>query len=417
MTAEVKTIHLQASAVSAVSSPLPAPIPPRPAPVLQVAPPVGQARPAPSVSAPVARTGRARRILRPLGSFGLFVGLPAAAAAFYLWEHAQDRYVTSFSFSVRSEQAAGAAGGMAAMMGAGAPSDSGIVADFETSREMLERLEARGLDLVGMYSAPHARDPLFSLRPGAAAEDLEAYWRRVVRVDRDPQTGIVAVKVEAFDPGQSLGVAQAMLDESDKLVEGLSERSRADMTRASAAELERARERLEQSRERLTRFRIENQVVDPAAEMQGRARVLDELRGQLAAALVARANIEAGTGSHDVRLRQADVNISSLRAAIAEEQAGVGQARGHAEVTAGYERLAAEMRMNEEAVRAASSRHDMALQEAARRGAWLVAHVEPHPAERSVVPDRPLWMGFILLSLTVSWLIGGLVRSALRDQQ
>lgn len=416
MGAEVKTMHLESMAAARVAAPRPV----TPVPVA-VPPPAGRARPSPGplVLPPVRRASRGRRALGRLGSFAALVGLPALLSGWYLWNNAQDRYVTTFSFSVRSEQPASPAGGMAAMMGAGgASSDAGIVADFESSREMLERLEARGLDLVSIYSAPHAIDPVFALKPDAAVEDLEAYWQRAVKVDRDPQTGIVGVKVWAFDRQQSLDIARAMLAESDALVEDLSEQAKADVTRASAAELERARIRLEQSREALNAFRIDNRVLDPVAEMQGRARVLDELRGQLAAALVARANIEAGTGNSDIRLRQADVNISNLRKAISDEQEQVGGPDGgYAAIASGYERLSAEVRMNEEALHAASTRHDMALQDAARRAAWLVAHVAPHSAERSTVPDRPLWMAFILGILTVGWLIGGLVRAALKDQQ
>lgn len=392
--------------------------PQRPAPVPAAAQaPQPAAAPVPVAVEPFAPP--ARRRFRGALSFLGAVALPVALCAGYLWGFAADRYETGFSFSVRSpsEQPAQASA-MAAMMGGGggASSDAGVLADFITSREMASRLIQRGVDLPVMFSATADRDPVFSLRHPDDPEEVAAYWERAVSAERDPQTGIVRVSVEAFSPKDALVIAQAAMEESRKLVDELSAQSKADLMRSSEAEVARAEAEREEARKALTEFRVRNAIVDPETSLAGRVATLDELRAALDKETLARADIAAGSRSNDPRLAQADVRLDNLRALIAERTAEFGDDAGYARLASEYEDLQARAEFADITLRNAMTVRDAARKEADTRAAYLTAHVLPHEPGSAGAPDRWVLTGIAAGFLLGLWLLMRLVAAAVRER-
>lgn len=390
------------------------PIPAQPAPQKPAAPKIKVA----PVAAP-----RKRGLFGVL-SFLAVVAVPVGLTAGYLWGAAgvgaADRYETGFSFSVRSETAPPPQGAaMAAMMGGGgnAASDAGVVADFVTSREMVSRLMAAGVDLPGMFSIEAENDPIFSLRNGEDLEAVADYWKRAVTAERDTQTGIVRVNVQAFRPEHTLTIATAALAESQKLVDELSAQAKADIMRSSEAEVERARAEQQADRAALTEFRVENGIVDPQLSLTGRTTSLDELRVERDKILMERANLEANARPGDIRLDQVNLRLRTIVALIAEREAEFGDAQGFARIASQFEDLQARAEFSEMSLRNAMTMRDAARKEADLRGSYLTSHVTPHLAERSDHPDRvqiTLIVAGILMGL---WLILGLIRSAFREHR
>ena len=364
------------------------------------------------------RSGAAKRA----AGFAFAVGIPTALTAGYLWGYAQDRYVTNFSFSVRAQQQDPMAGGMGAMaamgMGGGA-SDAGVVADFMANREILERMVDRGVDVSAIMSIGHDKDPVFSLKPNAPIEEVEEFWKKTAHVERDPQTGIVRVSVKAADREASLLLAKAAMAEADSLVNDLSERAVQDATRVAAAEAERAGDRAQDARFALQQFRSANAIVDPVVELEARMGVVAGLRQKLSDALIQRSGVvgNSGSGETDIRVRSLDVQIASLREAIAEEERLVGADDGYALVASEFERLAADLEFSEETWRAAIARQDAASQEADSRRAYLAVHAEPRMAEISVVPNRWLSLMTVFGSLALAWVLCSLILSGMKDRR
>lgn len=385
---------------------------PRPAPVPKVEP-----MPQPiAVEAIPVKSKRSR--LWSL-SFLAVVLVPLAIWAGYLWGFAADRYETGFSFSVRSETAQPPGGAaMAAMMGGGgsAASDAGVVADFITSREMVTRLSAAGLDLGAMFSVAADRDPVFSLRGGHSLEEVSDYWKHAVTAERDPQTGIVRVSVTAFAPQDAKNIADAALGESQKLVDELSEQAKTDVMRTSEVEVARAQEDRDAARAALSDFRVENGIVDPESSLAGRTRILDELRSELDKAILARANVAANARPDDVRLAQADVTIRNLEDMIARRSAEFGDERGYARLASQYEDLTAKAEFAEITLRNAMTVRDAARKEADMRGAYLTSHVLPHAPELSARPARVESMVLAAAILLAFWLLSMLIATSVRER-
>lgn len=379
---------------------------------------------APTVSAPPARrTSKLGSRLRPATVFGAMVLAPTAVAGFYLWEHALDRYETAFSFSVRSQQSQPMGGGMAAMASmagaGGGASDAGVVADFLAGREVVERMMAGGIPVPDILSIGHNQDPLFSLAPGAAIEEVESFWGRVAHVERDPQTGIVRFRVAAADRDASLRLARAALEQADLLVNQLSERAASDATRVAADERARAETRAGEARTAMQEFRSRHAVVDPTIEYEGRMSVLTGMRQKLSDALIQRAGVlgVSTNGDADARVQALDLQIRNLREAIAAETDLVGSQDGYALIASGFERAASDLAFAEEAWRAAIAGEDLARKVADARRAYLAVHAEPRAAEISVTPNRWQRLFIVFGACATLWAFLALMAAGMRDRR
>ena len=221
-------------------------------------------------------------------SFLLLVLVPLAVVIFYLFAVAKDQYSSITGFTVRSEEAGGASdilGGLAQFAGQSTGTDSDVLYEFIQSQEIVARID-EDLDLRAHYSANWSSDPVFSLWPDASVEDLTWYWQRVVRLSYDASSGLIDVQVLAFDRDTAKAVAEGIVRESQDMINALNTQAREDAMRYANEDLEEAVDRLKDAREALTRFRTRTQIVDPAADIQGRMGVLNNLQQQLAQALI-----------------------------------------------------------------------------------------------------------------------------------
>ncbi|MEZ5868620.1 MAG: hypothetical protein R3D46_09295 [Defluviimonas denitrificans] len=130
---------------------------------------------------------------------------------------------------------------------------------------------------------------------------MEAYWNRMVKVFYDTADGLIEVQVKAFAPADAQRIAQTILDESTRVVNGLTDVAREDTIRYARDELDHAVERLKVARQALTAFRNRTQIVDPSADLAGRMGLLNQLQTELATALIDLDLLQANTGAQDPR--------------------------------------------------------------------------------------------------------------------
>jgi capsular polysaccharide transport system permease protein len=376
---------------------------------------------------PPAGPARLRRRHRGLlWSFVLLVLLPSATISFYLWIVAEDRYASVTGFTVRQEETGGATkllGGLTALAGSNLSSDGDILYEFILSHAMVRALDA-DLDLRGHFSEHWASDPLFALWPEASIEDLEWFWRRILRVSYDRNSGLIEVQVVAYGPGMARDIALGILDQSQQMINRLNDRARADAMRYAEADLAEAVARLKAAREALTTFRTRTQIVDPAADIQGRMGVINNLQQQLAQALIAYDILDQNTTANDPRKLQSAREIEVIRERIAREresfasETGDGGVKGedYPRLIAEYEALQVDREFAEESYRAALAALDVARAKASRQSRYLATFVEPTLAETSEHPDRLTIELIAGLVLVLSWAVMVLIFYAIRDR-
>jgi len=385
----------------------------------------GGAAAAPSSAVrPVAAPARIKR--RHWGvAFGflLMVVAPIAIAGWYLSERAVDQYASTTAFTVRSEDVSSTLdilGGLGTALGGGGggTSDSDILYEFIRSQELVAAVDAR-LDLREKYARHVDTDPIFGFAPGGTIEDLAEFWRRAVRISYDANSGLMELRVLAFSPQDAKAIAEAIYDESTRMINNLSAIAREDATRYAREDLDLAVERLKAAREAITAFRIENQIVDLTADIQGQMGLLNTLQAQLAEALIELDLLRNTARDGDPRVEQAERRIEVIENRIDEERQKFGVGVGgdsYATTVAEFERLTVDREFAEQAYVAALSAYDGARAEANRQSRYLAAYIAPTLAEKAEFPQRGLMLGVVAAFSFLLWAIATLIYYSLRDR-
>lgn len=354
----------------------------------------------------------------------VIVVLPVAIASWYLYARAADQYASTVAFTVRTEEFSspvdflGGLGG--ALRGGGGSSDADILYEFIRSQEMVASIDEQ-LDLRILYTLRRDTDPLLSFNPDGTIEDLTAFWQRMVRVSYDSGTGLMKLRVLAFEPNDATAIAEAIFDESVRMINALSAIAREDATRYAREDLEASIEKVKAAREELTAFRVTTQIVDPTADVLGQVGLLNTLQAQLAEALIELDLLGSSTREGDPRVDQAKLRVEVIQARIAQERqkfgAGAPGDTSYATTIAGFERLSVEREFAEQAYAVALSNFDRAIADANRNSRYLAAHIQPTTAERAEFPQRALILGAVALFSFLFWAIASLFYYSLRDRR
>ena len=223
------------------------------------------------------RARRGSRTFALVSALVVFV-LPTLIYAGYLGLMAADQYETDVRFSVRTREPL-----VTDMLGAltGLPKlqiaqDTMIVPEYVKSRSIVEKID-KELDLRAIFSRA-GTDYFSRFDTSEPIEELVRYWRKRVRVDIEPTSGIIVLRVYAFSPEDSLKVAQAVVAASEALVNDISTRSRQDALAKAQEEVRRAEERLVGVREQVRATRDRAGLIDPKKSNDEVIRMASDLR-------------------------------------------------------------------------------------------------------------------------------------------
>lgn len=215
--------------------------------------------------------------------FVLLFLLPAAAGVAYYGFIASDQFVTEARFALRPamgavekanpDQVGTNTGGSASLM---VIQDSLVAANYIESRPMVEAIE-KTLPLREMFSRDRI-DYLSRFDPDKPIEKFVKYWHDRVAVAIESNSGIVSLTVTAFDAAESLALTQAILTESERMVNALTTRSREDAVVESRRELKLAEERMTKIRIAVAALRNREGVLDAQKTNESNLKVIGELR-------------------------------------------------------------------------------------------------------------------------------------------
>lgn len=356
-------------------------------------------------------------------SFCCFVILPILLAAWYLYTRAADQFASTVGFSVHAEEMKSPLeifGGFGDLSGS-ASSDADILYEYVRSQELISRIDAE-LDLRDMFSGSES-DWIFSFDPADPIEDLVSYWNRMVRVDYDKSTGLIEIRVLAFNAEDAEKLAAAIFDECARMINELSDIAREDLTRYAQEDLDDARARLVEARQELTEFRSRTQIVDPKADVQTQMGLLGSLEEQEATALIELDLLKKTTRDSDLRISLAEQKIGVIRERISEERRRFGMesdgsTRGaYAMVVSEFERLSADREFAEAAHQTALASYYTALAEARRKSRYLAAYIAPTRAESAEYPRRALLVATVAAFAIVGWSVMVLIFYSIRDRR
>jgi len=364
---------------------------------------------------------RRRHIIIML-SFVLWFVLPVAVSGWYLYTIARDQYASHVGFSVRTEEIGSAIellGGITELSGSSS-SDTDILYEFIQSPQIVRAVNDQ-LDMAEIYQRPG--DPVFTLGEDTRIEALLSYWQRMVKIFYDRSSGLVEIRVLAFDPQDAKAVAEVVFTESSNMINELSAIARADAMRYAEEELARAEERLKVSNRSLTSFRNRTQIVDPAADVQGQMGLLNSLSAQMAEAQIELELLLDTANESDPRVNQANRKIAAIQKLIDDERSTFGGSsrvsgvQQYSELLEEYQALELERQFAEKSYLSALAARDVAFAEAQRQSRYLATHISPTLAETAEYPRRELLLLMIAGFSLLSWSILVMVYYSLRDRR
>ncbi|WP_407522413.1 capsule biosynthesis protein [Methylobacterium oryzisoli] len=361
------------------------------------------------------RAHRRRDIVTPLLFLGVFV-LPALVGAAFFGLYLSDRYVTEAHFAIRpaiggadksTRDGVGTSSGVPKEM---ITQDTLIVAEYIRSRPMVEAIE-RQLPLRQIFSRDSI-DYVSRFDPEKPIEKLVKYWNKRVSVKLEGTSGIVAVSVDAFDAQESFAIMQAILAESERMVNDLTARMRRDALSESERELQRAEERLSQLQVAVRDLRNRDGVLDAQKTNEANVKMVAEVRAQ-------RINLAVKLALLQRDLREDSRSIQDLKAQIAQLDATItrvereattqdaDQRRVLADALTRFEQLEVERKNAQTFYGLVVTARERARMIADRQIEFFSMVVQPVVAESAEQPRRLLWTCLTVAGAALSF--GGAV--------
>ncbi len=334
-------------------------------------------------------------------------------------------YVSQASFSIRGRETPSATSSLLATLGGVAggggsgPSgtDTAELKTYTESFDMANKLDQE-FHLRAIYSQPRL-DFLNWLPKNASRDEYLAFYKKMVHVNIDKDTGLIEVKARAFDPQTAQSVARAVLRISADYLNELSATVRRDTLRTSEEELQQAEDKVRQARMAMTNYRARTGSLDPAASalatsagVSGMQQEVRELRADMAGQL-------SFSRPDSPQMQQAMAKIRGLEQQIAIQQNAIANKSGDsiAERLRTYEGLQVTSEYAERNLVAALSAYDAARNVASERERFVVPAVVPNLPDEPTEPHRLASFLEAMLVLIAVYGIVALAIAGVRDHQ
>ena len=157
-------------------------------------------------------------------------------------------------------------------------------------------------------------DPVRNYQPDVPAEEMLPFWERAVDVQFDAITGITTARISFYSPEDARAVAEALVAELQRIVNGLTREARDDMLEYVNSEYDLAEAELNSARAAIEAFRRANKTFSPDEDVSIDSGIISELRGLINAKEVELATMrQQAPSSPTIRLIReeiASLNVS-----------------------------------------------------------------------------------------------------------
>lgn len=371
-----------------------------------------------------ARTGAAQPAIRKklnglklrhvviAAGFVLCVAVPTALTGGYMAFIAADQYHSSAAFAVRSIDGKASSDllGMFTQSSGGSStgSDSYMLLDYIRSERMVEAV-AKTVDLEQAF-ARRGADFFYAMPSGQPIEDKLEYWKNVVKVDYDHTSAILNLSVKAFEPQTAQAIANAIIEESERLINDLSLEARNGVLKSSQEEVALAEARLSAARVSLRNFRDVTQEADPVEAAKLAAQLVGTLEQQLTQLKTELTAAQTRLSANSPRMRVLTTQISSLEKQLEQEKqrfgsgaSGNNQSSDVASRILNYESLETEREFAEKAYTASLGSLERARIDASKQQRYLATFIEPTLSQLAQYPTRAMNVVLVFLAGLFAW--------------
>ncbi|WP_368517556.1 capsule biosynthesis protein [Rhizobium sp.] len=357
-------------------------------------------------------------------AFVLLVILPFLASSVYYAFIASNQYVAEARFAVRAVSGAGdtsdagdPGGATSALNMRSASQDAYVVTSFIHSTEILNRI-GKKLDYRAMFTRQNA-DFLSRFSSARSDEEFLKYWNDHVSAYIDVTSGIITLKVRAFTPDDSVKLADAIIEESEKLINELSERARNDIVQSMKADVQKSGKTYGDTLAALNQFQNASGLLSPQMQAKNSGTLLTGLLAQKLEFETRLFVMRQSNAQNSPTYQQLNLAKDSLDAQIEKmrsELTGPENA-SLAKALLDYSRLETDRMIAEKLYESAQKNYDAVLAEALRKTLYLAVFVKPVLPDESIFPRRVSTPLIILLALIVTWATLSLIWASVEDHR
>jgi capsular polysaccharide transport system permease protein len=213
--------------------------------------------------------------------FVMTVAVPDLVVTVYFGLIASDQYVTEAKFTVSSAvipkmDGLGSVTGVPPIL---IVQDTQVVTNYISSRAMVEQLEST-VGLRDLYSS-NSIDWWARFRKDKPIEKFTDYWEKMTTASIALPSGIVTLTVRAFAPEDAKRIADAVIEQSENLINNLNERMRNDTVLASERDMQQASQDLGKARVEMEYERNAEGLIDVGQTSNALSGLISGLQGDL----------------------------------------------------------------------------------------------------------------------------------------
>ncbi len=350
----------------------------------------------------------------------LAVLLPTFLSLLYFGLWASPMYIAEARFAVRGAESGGMGMGLMAMLMPAATAvgvDANIVAEYIQSPDIMGAIDEE----TGIFSHFSSReyDIISRLAADATRDERLSWWQWAVKPSFDPETGIIALSVKAYDPATAQKLAEAVLAKSEALVNAMSRRAQDDAIALAMSEVKTAEKRVSAAQEAMREFRNRSGMLDPASTAGGLQGIVSQLEGEAVSVRAAIAEASTYMSKDAPALVGLRARLEAVEKQLAsEKQRLAGEAARPDSLTAfagEYEALQTESEFARQQLVSAMTSLETARVKAEAKSRYVEAFQIPALPDESLYPRPFLFAAYVFVGSLVLAGLCSLIIAAVRE--
>ncbi|NVD39798.1 hypothetical protein HT585_13100 [Ensifer sp. HO-A22] len=358
-----------------------------------------------------------------LKSFSLGVLAPSAIALAYFAFFASDVFVSEAKLTVRDaiQQSSGKdpsaiLGQLGLSSASNTTQDSMIILDYLKSRAVIN--DIGGAERIASVYDRAEIDWLSRLGSQRDTENIWIYWKDHVTASVDSLSSILTLRVRAYSPEDSLQLAEAVITQSENLINRISKRSKQDALTRAEDEVKLAAQSLAEARSNMLSFQTKIQTIDPTDTAKQVLKIISSLtiqkvaiENELATTMSLGITNKPGVSQLKARLAAVSKQIADLNAKLA----GTSDPETISTQLRDFELLKLQEEFSEYIYKLARNGFENARQNLERQQLYVAVIVPPTLPERALYPKPFVNTALIFAGLTIIWGIFSLMFASVRD--
>ncbi|MYL98830.1 hypothetical protein GR702_13765 [Novosphingobium sp. FGD1] len=345
--------------------------------------------------------------------------LPTTIAILYYGLLASDVYVSESRIVVRAPDKPAQSPFGALLKTAGftnASEEVYAVTEYVGSRDAVRDANRSGLirrayenDAISIF------DRLNGFGFSGSFEDMYSYFVKRVTIKNDSTSSVLTLTVRAYSAKDAQKINEALLDQSERLINRLNTRGRRDLIEFAQREANEAAQDARRSAATLAAFRNRTGTVDPEKQAQIGLEMVSKLQDELIASQVQLQQLRR-LAPDNPQVPQLAARIAQLQQAMENQMGKVAGSRTSLAATAAeYQRLQIDNEISGKRLAAAMTSLQEAQNEARRKQVYVERIVTPNLADEAIEPRRLAGVLAVFALALIAWGIANMLIAGVRE--